>query len=483
MPQRARSSTPRKRVKGQSPSPRSDEPETASTVKESKYSHTSSSSTRRQRNLNPLKHQHIHPNDLLNLSDYRYSGSDLSLLGNAILQPYWNFVVKLVPVTVAPNLITLLGFVVNLSGTALVMYYALVEAVQPPAWAWYYCAFSLFTYQTLDAIDGKQARRTGTGSPMGELFDHGCDAFCNPTVHVGICAALGLSPMRRFAVCGVTSIVLLLAIWEQFCLGTLDLGYINGPNEGILLGVAILFLTGLKGSEYWSQPLTGGAVQLIPATVRDAFDVPQCILDAFSVENVQDGLFLFLMVSCVFTVASNVLHVVNRRRNRPLSACVGVLMPTLVALGSYLAVVSKFPFLLSDHPFVVEMCFGLLCSYTATRLTVSRLCKTTFSTMNGYLLVSLIATTGSLLEAYLIPKFFSTSLLPHLHCVYYGLMFFAVWQYCHLIIAVFSQISDFLKINVLTMTDEQKRKSLAKNELRPEMVPGLNRIVSSFFSS
>jgi hypothetical protein len=28
-------------------------------------------------------------------------------------------------------------------------------------------------YQTLDALDGKQARRTKTSSPLGELFDHG----------------------------------------------------------------------------------------------------------------------------------------------------------------------------------------------------------------------------------------------------------------------------------------------------------------------
>lgn len=29
----------------------------------------------------------------------------------------------------------------------------------------------------MDSIDGKQARRTGTSSPLGELFDHGCDAI------------------------------------------------------------------------------------------------------------------------------------------------------------------------------------------------------------------------------------------------------------------------------------------------------------------
>jgi ethanolaminephosphotransferase len=29
----------------------------------------------------------------------------------------------------------------------------------------------------LDGIDGKQARRTGSSNPLGELFDHGFDAL------------------------------------------------------------------------------------------------------------------------------------------------------------------------------------------------------------------------------------------------------------------------------------------------------------------
>lgn len=41
------------------------------------------------------------------------------------------------------------------------------------------CAVSLFIYQSLDAIDGKQARRTGSNNPLGEFFDHGCDAVSN----------------------------------------------------------------------------------------------------------------------------------------------------------------------------------------------------------------------------------------------------------------------------------------------------------------
>ena len=35
---------------------------------------------------------------------------------------------------------------------------------------------AMLIYQTLDNMDGKQARKTGSGSPLGLLFDHGCDA-------------------------------------------------------------------------------------------------------------------------------------------------------------------------------------------------------------------------------------------------------------------------------------------------------------------
>ena len=48
---------------------------------------------------------------------------------------------------------------------------------QAPRWAFLLCALGLFIYQSLDAIDGKQARRTNSNTPLGELFDHGCDAL------------------------------------------------------------------------------------------------------------------------------------------------------------------------------------------------------------------------------------------------------------------------------------------------------------------
>ena len=48
---------------------------------------------------------------------------------------------------------------------------------QAPGWTYLVCAIGIFIYQTLDGIDGSQARRTGTSSPLGEYFDHGLDAI------------------------------------------------------------------------------------------------------------------------------------------------------------------------------------------------------------------------------------------------------------------------------------------------------------------
>lgn len=63
---------------------------------------------------------------------------------------------------------------------------------EAPRWACALCAIGLFVYQSLDAIDGKQARRTGTSTPLGELFDHGCDSISTIFVALSACIAVQL---------------------------------------------------------------------------------------------------------------------------------------------------------------------------------------------------------------------------------------------------------------------------------------------------
>lgn len=135
----------------------------------------------------PLKPAHLRerfswdvldPKTLPELHHHKYSGQDDSLLAYYVLQPYWNFVVKFVPSWVAPNLITLVGLLSTFTSLLIASSYSKGSLqVQLEPWMYASTGGTLFMYQTLDAIDGKHARNTGSSSPLGELFDHGCDAL------------------------------------------------------------------------------------------------------------------------------------------------------------------------------------------------------------------------------------------------------------------------------------------------------------------
>ncbi|TUH38757.1 Choline/ethanolaminephosphotransferase 1 [Bagarius yarrelli] len=109
---------------------------------------------------------------LKRLEEHRYSSAGRSLLEPA-MQCYWEWLVSRMPPWIAPNLITIIGLATNAFTTLILIYYCPTATEQAPLWTYLLCAVGLFIYQSLDAIDGKQARRTNSSSPLGELFDHG----------------------------------------------------------------------------------------------------------------------------------------------------------------------------------------------------------------------------------------------------------------------------------------------------------------------
>ena len=110
------------------------------------------------------------------LKEHKYSSEGTTLL-DPYMQPFWRWLVEQIPLTWAPNAITLWGLIGNILSTIFLMLYCPNGFGEAPWWCYTLCAIFLFVYQSLDAIDGKQARRTGSSSPLGELFDHGCDAM------------------------------------------------------------------------------------------------------------------------------------------------------------------------------------------------------------------------------------------------------------------------------------------------------------------
>ncbi|CAI2368997.1 unnamed protein product [Moneuplotes crassus] len=187
---------------------------------------------------------------LKNIKNHKYKSGGYSMLDN-VMNPFWELVVKLMPMTLAPNMITLLGVIINFALYFAMFYFDRSLTAEVPSWTYFGFGIGLFVYQTLDAIDGKQARRTGSSSPLGQLFDHGCDCLSTTLVALALVHTLKL---------GVTwqSKLLIGSLWLPFYLAQLleyhvglvrtNVGVI-GVTEGQLAQCAVMAVAGFTKGE------------------------------------------------------------------------------------------------------------------------------------------------------------------------------------------------------------------------------------------
>lgn len=188
-----------------------------------------------------------------NLVKHKYTSAGSTLL-DPIFQPYWCWCVQQLPMNLAPNLITLIGLLLNVVSSLLVIFYSPNATEDIPSWVLILCALGLFLYQTLDAIDGKQARRTGSSSPLGELFDHGCDAVSTIFVATSLSVALKLSndsPWLVFAVCAFGMNCFYVAHWQTYVTGSLRFGKFDCTEAQVSI-YGVYVLTALFGDSLWS---------------------------------------------------------------------------------------------------------------------------------------------------------------------------------------------------------------------------------------
>lgn len=197
--------------------------------------------------------------DVLQAKKYKYRGSDNSLLYRYVLTPMNNFLMDhVIPMWIAPNLITMIGFAANVVAFLLLAAYSPYLDSELPRWVSAFFGFSIFFYQTLDNLDGKQARRTGSSSPLGLLFDHGCDVISLILTSLSLSTLLGtgVSNNVTLAFWTVGTVAFMFATWEHYHTGELNLGIINGPTDGGFLTFIFGILDALYGPRFWRIPLT-----------------------------------------------------------------------------------------------------------------------------------------------------------------------------------------------------------------------------------
>uniref|UniRef100_A0A1I8JGD9 CCHC-type domain-containing protein n=1 Tax=Macrostomum lignano TaxID=282301 RepID=A0A1I8JGD9_9PLAT len=195
---------------------------------------------------------------LRRLAQHKYNACGSSLL-EIVMQPLWRRLLCLVPMRAAPNALTLTGLAFNASSAGLMLWLCPDARQNPPAWLCLYAAVALFSYQTLDALDGKQARRTGTASPLGELFDHGCDAANTLLLCLCVCIAAGFGeePHLLLFMIGAAQTVFYAAHWLGYNSGRLQFGFVD-VTEAQAAAMAVFLATAFAGVGVWDlQPAAG----------------------------------------------------------------------------------------------------------------------------------------------------------------------------------------------------------------------------------
>uniref|UniRef100_A0AAX7TPG9 Ethanolaminephosphotransferase 1 n=1 Tax=Astatotilapia calliptera TaxID=8154 RepID=A0AAX7TPG9_ASTCA len=198
------------------------------------------------------------------LSHDRPYAVDSNPLSIYVMHPFWNLVVKFLPTWLAPNLITFTGFMFLVLNFLMLAFYdfdfnaSSAGYQHVPSWVWVAAGIFNFLAYTLDGVDGKQARRTNSSTPLGELFDHGLDSwacvFFVATVYsIFGRAESGVGVVTLFYILWVVLFSFILSHWEKYNTGILFLPW--GYDISQVTISLVYLVTAAVGVETWYQPV------------------------------------------------------------------------------------------------------------------------------------------------------------------------------------------------------------------------------------
>lgn len=153
----------------------------------------------------------------------------------------WQYLTEtFLPIWLAPNLVTALGGGFALLSYLCTSHYSFdMVTGDIPGWVLVVNGMCLIVYYTLDCMDGKQARRTNSSSPLGQLFDHGVDCLANLS-HLSLMQAiLGLSGPHYMILQSSLQLGFFQAQFEEYYTGSLPHAAGNVGTTEILYGMAL----------------------------------------------------------------------------------------------------------------------------------------------------------------------------------------------------------------------------------------------------
>ena len=225
---------------------------------------------------------------------HQYHAGKNTYLDN-FLNPLWQALTERLPMTMAPNLVTTLG------GCHCIVSYIITWIVTaqngptapPPVWLLLLNGYCIAVYYTLDCMDGKQARRTQSSSPLGQLFDHGIDCICLLGHLSSVQTWLQMTSVRAASASGSPNVYyyflmqttlqtsFFVAQWEEYYTSVLP--HATGQVGVTEVNYGLAFVSLLNAGLLWMQQTTSDETTewtsiystkvwpYLPATLKDGW--------------------------------------------------------------------------------------------------------------------------------------------------------------------------------------------------------------------
>lgn len=182
---------------------------------------------------------------------YAYESAQESVLLPYYKRFVWGPLLELIPDAVAPNALTLI------STLACGLSFVLAATLSHSTVAMLAAAVLVFTYVSLDNMDGAHARRAGRSSRLGEFLDHWLDTLNNGFVVLGACFAAGLPASFTLGVLAVGTLAFFAVQWELRRTGVFRMGRV-ADVEGNTAVCGLYLLIAFAGPEIFAlRPVAG----------------------------------------------------------------------------------------------------------------------------------------------------------------------------------------------------------------------------------
>jgi phosphatidylglycerophosphate synthase len=238
------------------------------------------------------------------MRDYAYQCKDYSLLTPAFKRLCVTPLLKFIPWGLPANIIT----IVSNAFFYVALYFSFDQNLLG-RWNFVVIPFLLMAYLIGDHLDGAQAKKTGTGSALGEFCDHYLDAFNNGVLMLILFNLFGITnPWLVSSVIVLSYFAHVSVFYEQFKTGWLIFEKV-GSLEGVLLSAFLILLAFIESIYMlYITPILYGF------SVMEVFLLLICVGAIFTfiktvnrTPNVRYSIWMYVILSITIGITSSIL--------------------------------------------------------------------------------------------------------------------------------------------------------------------------------